>query len=178
MSQNRVKCLPLWEQGQYAHSFYETLQLVESIFYCSGSGKSSLLNALSGRHIQGKIEGNVFINGKPRGKSFRRETAFVEQGTLNISTFLLNVRWKESVSICNTEFWWLQTMPSSQTWRSERALCTMQDCDFQNTTVCHDCSTHCLDFRQPGYERKIARADDVIRMLGLSDCKVAFLLFI
>jgi ABC-type multidrug transport system ATPase subunit len=49
----------------------------------SGAGKSTLLNCLSGRLGPGKIEGNIYFNGKPRDPNlWRTQCAFVEQDDL------------------------------------------------------------------------------------------------
>ncbi|GAB4815997.1 hypothetical protein N2152v2_003043 [Parachlorella kessleri] len=46
----------------------------------TGCGKTSLLNALAARlPIGGRLEGEVLVNGLPRGRGFRAITAFVQQ---------------------------------------------------------------------------------------------------
>jgi ABC-type multidrug transport system ATPase subunit len=38
----------------------------------SGSGKTTFIDILAGRKNTGTIEGEILINGKPRGSSFKR----------------------------------------------------------------------------------------------------------
>ena len=46
----------------------------------TGSGKTSLLNALAARlPVGGRLRGQVLINGEPRQDSFRQYTAYVMQ---------------------------------------------------------------------------------------------------
>lgn len=45
----------------------------------SGSGKTSLLNVLAQRVPNKYISGNVFIDGKPDSKAFKRRMGFVFQ---------------------------------------------------------------------------------------------------
>jgi len=93
----------------------------------SGSGKTSMLNCLSGRHIQGKVTGDILLNGKKRTSLYRRQTAYVEQDDVMFPH--LTVR---------------ETMYYTARLRMPRG-----------TT----------------YDEKIARADEVMQVLGLSDCK-------
>eukprot|EP00041_Stephanoeca_diplocostata_P018664 m.392675 g.392675 ORF g.392675 m.392675 type:complete len:672 (+) comp21081_c0_seq1:174-2189(+) len=48
----------------------------------SGSGKTTMLNVLSGRHLNGDVTGRILCNDKKRQRSFRRKTAYVEQDDL------------------------------------------------------------------------------------------------
>eukprot|EP00048_Salpingoeca_helianthica_P015136 m.225213 g.225213 ORF g.225213 m.225213 type:complete len:662 (-) comp16645_c0_seq1:321-2306(-) len=50
-----------------------------SIMGPSGCGKTTFLNVLSGRHLNGDITGDILLNGQPRTKQFRRQSAYVEQ---------------------------------------------------------------------------------------------------
>jgi len=93
----------------------------------SGSGKTSMLNCLSGRHIQGSITGEILLNGKKRTSLYRRQTAYVEQDDVMFPH--LTVR---------------ETMYYTARLRMPRG-----------TT----------------YDQKIARADEVMAVLGLADCK-------
>ncbi|EGC38233.1 hypothetical protein DICPUDRAFT_76201 [Dictyostelium purpureum] len=45
----------------------------------SGAGKSTLLDVLSDRKTGGKMKGEITIDGKPKGNSFTRISAYVEQ---------------------------------------------------------------------------------------------------
>eukprot|EP01133_Synstelium_polycarpum_P007883 gene7883-9254_t len=45
----------------------------------SGAGKSTLLDVLADRKTGGHISGDILVNGKPRGPSFIRSSAYVEQ---------------------------------------------------------------------------------------------------
>ena len=56
---------------------------VACVMGTSGSGKTSLLNVLSGRHIaKGSLHGAVLVNGAPRNAKFRKLSAYVEQDDL------------------------------------------------------------------------------------------------
>eukprot|EP00040_Diaphanoeca_grandis_P017084 m.88643 g.88643 ORF g.88643 m.88643 type:complete len:679 (-) comp26219_c3_seq1:113-2149(-) len=48
----------------------------------SGSGKTSMLNVLSGRHVTGDVHGQILCNQKNRTNKWRRLTAYVEQDDL------------------------------------------------------------------------------------------------
>ncbi|KAM9998102.1 hypothetical protein ACTFIY_007741 [Dictyostelium cf. discoideum] len=52
----------------------------------SGSGKTSLLDILSGRKNVGNIDGKVLINGAPVGKNFKRISGYVTQDDIQIGT--------------------------------------------------------------------------------------------
>eukprot|EP00008_Paramoeba_atlantica_P014857 CAMPEP_0201478294 /NCGR_PEP_ID=MMETSP0151_2-20130828/3180_1 /ASSEMBLY_ACC=CAM_ASM_000257 /TAXON_ID=200890 /ORGANISM="Paramoeba atlantica, Strain 621/1 / CCAP 1560/9" /LENGTH=481 /DNA_ID=CAMNT_0047859339 /DNA_START=56 /DNA_END=1502 /DNA_ORIENTATION=- len=71
-----------------------------AIIGSSGAGKSTLLDILSGRKNIGKIDGDILMNGQPRGKSFKRFSAYVTQEdilmpTLTVEeTLMFNVRLK------------------------------------------------------------------------------------
>ena len=45
----------------------------------TGSGKTSLINALAGRLSSGTISGEILVNGHPRGRAFRAISAYVMQ---------------------------------------------------------------------------------------------------
>ena len=46
----------------------------------TGSGKTSLVNALAGRlQVGGNLEGEILVNGQPRGRAFRSISAYVMQ---------------------------------------------------------------------------------------------------
>ena len=47
---------------------------------CCSSGKTTLLDLLANRVSSGKIEGNILINGRPRGSTFKHYAAYVQQG--------------------------------------------------------------------------------------------------
>ncbi|KAK5584609.1 hypothetical protein RB653_006223 [Dictyostelium firmibasis] len=52
----------------------------------SGSGKTSLLDILSGRKNVGNLDGKVLINGAPVGKNFKRISGYVTQDDIQIGT--------------------------------------------------------------------------------------------
>jgi len=52
----------------------------------SGAGKTTLLNTLSQRQVMGRVEGEMFVDGRPLGKSFQRNTGFCLQGDLHDGT--------------------------------------------------------------------------------------------
>lgn len=52
----------------------------------SGAGKSTLLEILSGYRPAGKIDGAIWMNGRPVGKRFRRVSAFVNQSDMFVPT--------------------------------------------------------------------------------------------
>lgn len=45
----------------------------------SGGGKTTLMNVLSGRHLNGDVNGEILLNGHFRTKNFRRQSCYVEQ---------------------------------------------------------------------------------------------------
>ncbi|KAF7555659.1 hypothetical protein G7Z17_g1989 [Cylindrodendrum hubeiense] len=52
----------------------------------SGAGKTSLLDCLADRTAIGVITGEMFVNGKPRDRSFQRKTGYVQQEDLHLQT--------------------------------------------------------------------------------------------
>jgi ABC-type multidrug transport system ATPase subunit/ABC-type multidrug transport system permease subunit len=73
----------------------------------TGSGKTSLINALAGRlQIGGTLEGEILVNGQPRGRAFRSISAYVMQDDILFSnltvketfTFAANMRLPADVS--------------------------------------------------------------------------------
>lgn len=52
----------------------------------SGAGKTTLLNTLSQRQKMGVVTGDMFVDGKPLGKEFQRNTGFCEQMDLHDGT--------------------------------------------------------------------------------------------
>lgn len=52
----------------------------------SGAGKTTLLNTLSQRQVMGRVEGEMFVDGRPLGKSFQRNTGFCLQSDLHDGT--------------------------------------------------------------------------------------------
>ena len=53
----------------------------------SGSGKTSLLNVLAQRVPQKHVTGNVFVDGSPLSKSFKRRMGFVFQASGVVESF-------------------------------------------------------------------------------------------
>ncbi|GMM34880.1 ATP-binding cassette transporter [Saccharomycopsis crataegensis] len=51
----------------------------------SGAGKTTLLNTLSQRVDMGVITGDMLVNGKPLGSSFKRKTGYVQQQDVHFS---------------------------------------------------------------------------------------------
>ncbi|EFA82411.1 ABC transporter G family protein [Heterostelium album PN500] len=72
----------------------------------SGSGKTTLLDILTSRKTQGNITGEIFINGKPITKEFRKKCGYVTQEDIFLPTitvkealeFYANLKLSESVS--------------------------------------------------------------------------------
>lgn len=52
----------------------------------SGAGKTTLLNTLSQRQVMGVVEGEMFVDGRPLGKAFQRNTSFCQQSDLHDGT--------------------------------------------------------------------------------------------
>ena len=52
----------------------------------SGAGKSTLLDMLAGRKTTGKLGGTVFMAGRPVGKAFKRNSAYVAQEDVFVPT--------------------------------------------------------------------------------------------
>ena len=52
----------------------------------SGAGKTTLLDCLADRTSMGVITGDMFVDGKPRDKSFQRKTGYVQQQDLHLQT--------------------------------------------------------------------------------------------
>ena len=52
----------------------------------SGAGKTTLLNTLSQRQTMGVVSGEMFVDGRPLGPSFQRNTGFCLQGDLHDGT--------------------------------------------------------------------------------------------
>lgn len=51
----------------------------------SGAGKTTLLDVIAGRKTQGRIEGNILVNGQPQNmETFRRVAGYVEQMDMHI----------------------------------------------------------------------------------------------
>ncbi|KAL1961696.1 hypothetical protein VTN77DRAFT_1300 [Rasamsonia byssochlamydoides] len=51
----------------------------------SGAGKTTLLNVLSQRISVGVITGDMLVNGSPLGRSFQRETGYVQQQDIHLA---------------------------------------------------------------------------------------------
>ncbi|KAK3333086.1 ABC-2 type transporter-domain-containing protein [Cercophora scortea] len=52
----------------------------------SGAGKTTLLDTLAQRTSIGVVTGDMFVNGKPFGADFQRETGYVQQQDLHLDT--------------------------------------------------------------------------------------------
>ena len=52
----------------------------------SGAGKSTLLELLAGQRPIGRVDGAIWMNGRPVGKRFRRVSAFVNQSDMFVPT--------------------------------------------------------------------------------------------
>ena len=52
----------------------------------SGAGKTTLLNTLSQRQTMGVVTGEMFVDGRPLGPAFQRNTGFCLQGDLHDGT--------------------------------------------------------------------------------------------
>lgn len=60
--------------------------LMIALMGASGAGKTTLLNTLSQRQKTGVVTGEMFVDGRPLGKEFQRNTGFVEQMDLHDGT--------------------------------------------------------------------------------------------
>ncbi|KAI3648370.1 hypothetical protein MP228_006224 [Amoeboaphelidium protococcarum] len=65
-----------------------------AIIGASGSGKTSLLNALSGRVTHGEVDGLILADGRPRSRNWRHQHGYVEQ----FETFQEHLTVKETLS--------------------------------------------------------------------------------
>lgn len=60
--------------------------LMVALMGASGAGKTTLLNTLSQRQKTGVVSGEMFVDGRPLGKEFARNTGFCEQMDLHDGT--------------------------------------------------------------------------------------------
>ncbi|KAI1101221.1 ABC-2 type transporter-domain-containing protein [Jackrogersella minutella] len=60
--------------------------IMVALMGASGAGKSTLLNTLAQRQRTGVISGEMFVDGKPLGPEFQRNTGFCLQGDLHDKT--------------------------------------------------------------------------------------------
>ncbi|KAG9817198.1 putative ABC transporter, partial [Aureobasidium melanogenum] len=60
--------------------------LMIALMGASGAGKTTLLNTLSQRQKTGVVQGEMFVDGRPLGKEFQRNTGFCEQMDLHDGT--------------------------------------------------------------------------------------------
>ncbi|KAI4716566.1 putative ABC transporter [Aureobasidium sp. EXF-10727] len=60
--------------------------LMIALMGASGAGKTTLLNTLSQRQKMGVVQGEMFVDGRPLGKEFQRNTGFCEQMDLHDGT--------------------------------------------------------------------------------------------
>lgn len=67
-------------------SGYAKPGVMVALMGASGAGKSTLLNTLSQRQKVGVITGDMLVDGKPLGPSFKRDTGFCEQMDLHDGT--------------------------------------------------------------------------------------------
>ncbi|PSC71035.1 ABC ATP-binding isoform 2 [Micractinium conductrix] len=66
----------------------------------TGSGKTSLINALAGRLPRGgSLEGSVLVNGAPRGRGFRAITAYVLQDDVLFSNLTVRETFRFAANI-------------------------------------------------------------------------------
>ena len=65
----------------------------------SGAGKTTLLNTLSQRQVMGRVEGEMFVDGRPLGKSFQRNTGFCLQGDLHDGTATIREAFEFSATL-------------------------------------------------------------------------------
>lgn len=72
--------LPSSEHDYPCSNYTAPHGLRSSLIACSGSGKTSLLNLLSGRTTKGKITGDIRVNGKPmKPHIFKHYLGYVTQ---------------------------------------------------------------------------------------------------
>lgn len=67
-------------------SGYAKPGIMVALMGASGAGKSTLLNTLAQRQRVGVISGEMFVDGKPLGPEFQRNTGFCLQGDLHDKT--------------------------------------------------------------------------------------------
>nr|POE53616.1 brefeldin a resistance protein [Quercus suber] len=60
--------------------------LMVALMGASGAGKTTLLNTLAQRQSMGVVGGEMFVDGRPLGKEFQRNTGFCLQGDLHDGT--------------------------------------------------------------------------------------------
>ncbi|KAI8961493.1 ABC-2 type transporter-domain-containing protein [Daldinia sp. FL1419] len=60
--------------------------IMVALMGASGAGKSTLLNTLAQRQRNGVVTGEMFVDGKPLGSDFQRNTGFCLQGDLHDET--------------------------------------------------------------------------------------------
>ncbi|KJE96047.1 hypothetical protein CAOG_06421 [Capsaspora owczarzaki ATCC 30864] len=108
-----------------------------AIMGTSGAGKTTLLNVLAGRNITGQIGGFIALNGHARNKSFRRQSAYVEQDDLMFP----NLTTKETITFAA-----LLRMPSKYTTQDkiQRAMDLIRQLGL----------SQCVNTRIGGPERK------------------------
>jgi ABC-type multidrug transport system ATPase subunit len=53
--------------------------------HAPSSGKTTMLDLLANRVSSGEIQGEIRINGRPRGKAFHHYAAYVQQGLFVLS---------------------------------------------------------------------------------------------
>ncbi|KAH8667575.1 ABC transporter CDR4 [Tricladium varicosporioides] len=52
----------------------------------TGAGKTTLLDVLAARASTGVVSGDIYVDGRPRDKSFQRQTGYVQQADIHMST--------------------------------------------------------------------------------------------
>lgn len=70
---------------QNVSGFVKPGQLV-ALMGSSGAGKTTLMDVLSQRKDEGRIEGSIMVNGKPQGITFQREIGYCEQNDVHEPT--------------------------------------------------------------------------------------------
>lgn len=75
----------------------------------SGAGKTTLLNALAGRSEIGTLSGDIYLDGLPLPKSFRRRMGYVQQQDVHLPTqtvreaFQMTARLRQPLSISDRD---------------------------------------------------------------------------
>lgn len=59
---------------------------ITALMGATGAGKTTLLDTLASRVTTGIVQGQMFVNGKPRDAGFQRSTGYVMQQDLHLST--------------------------------------------------------------------------------------------
>ncbi|OTB07874.1 hypothetical protein M426DRAFT_8470 [Hypoxylon sp. CI-4A] len=65
----------------------------------TGAGKTTLLDVLANRVTMGVVNGDILVNGIPRGNSFQRQTGYVQQQDIHLETATIREALRFSASL-------------------------------------------------------------------------------